>query len=132
MTGFLRISLALFTLATLPGGAVAQDVIGLWRTEATERGYLEIDVQPCGAALCGTIARARNLAGEAGPYEYTGRQIFWDMQATGAAGSWDGGKIWDPRNDRTFNARMSVNGGQLSVAGCVLGLCQSQTWLRVR
>lgn len=132
MTVYLRFFLTLLTFAALPLTAAAQDITGLWRTEATERGYLEIDVQPCGAALCGTIARGRNLAGETGPYEHTGRQIFWDMTATGAAGSWDGGKIWDPRNGRTYNSRMSVNGGQLSVSGCVLGLCQSQTWLRVR
>jgi uncharacterized protein (DUF2147 family) len=105
-----------------------QDDNGLWRTEFTERGHLEIEFAPCGAAPCGTILRVRDPEGTIGPYEYVGRQIVWDMMPAGTQGGWTDGKIWDPRNGRTFNSRMALENGNLVVTGCVLGNCQSQTW----
>ena len=47
----------------MPIAATAQDATGLWRTEATQEGYLEVQIAPCGAELCGTILRARDLQG---------------------------------------------------------------------
>jgi uncharacterized protein (DUF2147 family) len=40
-------------------------------------------------------------------------------------------RIWDPRNDRTFNSRMETRGDTLVVSGCVMGICQRQQWQRV-
>lgn len=125
-------SLFILALFVLPTSAFAQDANGLWPTQTNEQGYLEIEIEKCGAALCGTIVRARNPDGVSGPYEHLGKRMIWDMKPTDQAGSWANGKIWDPRNGRTFNSRMTLENGQLSVAGCVLGICQSQTWVRVR
>ncbi len=122
--------LATCVLATLPFAAVAQDATGTWRTEATNEGALEIQIAPCGANLCGTIARAIGPDGQSGPYPHLGRQMVWDMAPNGA-GQWSGGKIWDPRNDRTFNSKMELRGAALVVSGCFLGICQGMTWQRV-
>jgi uncharacterized protein (DUF2147 family) len=133
MTLIRLILLFLIATAILPTIAVAQaEVTGLWRTEDTERGHLEINISPCGAALCGIIVAARSAQAETSPYEHLNRRMVWDMQATSKPGSWTGGKIWDPRNGRTFNSRMALEKGKLKVSGCVLGVCQSQTWTRVR
>ncbi len=121
--------LAKLLLCALPVMAAAQDATGVWRTEATQEGYLEVQIAPCGAALCGTILRARDLAGKEQAYPHTGRKMIWDMVADGA-GRWSGGKIWDPRNDRTFNSRMQLADRKLEVSGCFLGICQAQTWRR--
>jgi len=117
-------------LATLPLTAAAQDATGTWRTETTDEGYLEIVMAPCGAALCGTISRAIGPDGQPGDYPHLGREIVWDMVPVGA-GKWDDGKIWDPRNDNTFNSKMELQGTNLRVSGCFLGFCQGQTWQRV-
>ena len=122
------LALALLIAAPLPG--LAQDATGLWRSEATEEGTIEVKIAPCGAALCGTILRARDLTGAEQPYPHSGKQMIWDMVADGP-GKWSGGQIWDPRNDRTFAAKMALSGNRLIVAGCVLGICQRQNWQRV-
>jgi len=114
----------------LAGAAQAQDATGLWRTEATNEGYLEIRIAPCGANLCGTIERARDSSGVEGPYPHIGRQMVWNMEPNGP-GAWRRGKIWDPRNDRTFNSKMVLSGNTLTVSGCILGLCDGQDWQRV-
>lgn len=121
-------ALALLTAAPLQ--ATAQDATGLWRSEATDEGYIEVRIAPCGAALCGTIQRARDLAGVEQPYPHSGKRMIWDMVADGP-GKWSDGQIWDPRNDRTFASRMELKGNRLIVAGCVLGICQRQDWQRV-
>ena len=129
-----RITLA-FALALkvvfLPGGAMAEGVIGTWRTDATTEGHLEIRIATCGEALCGEIVRARDPQGVAGPFEHIGRQMVWNMMPTSEPNAWDGGKIWDPRTDRTFNSRMELTNAGLAVSGCVLGFCRSQLWQRV-
>ena len=122
---------ALFLLSlALPGAAQAQDATGLWRTEATGEGYLEVRIAPCGAALCGTILRARDLQGQEQSYPHVGRWMIRNMAPDGP-GRWTDGDIWDPRNDRTFRSKMELSGNSLTVSGCVLGFCQSQVWSRV-
>lgn len=128
----LRSLLTLIAALILPSAVLSQDLKGVWRTESTERGHIEVEISQCGAALCGTIIRARDPDGVSGPYEHLGRKMIWNMMPTGTKGAWDSGKIWDPRNGRTYNSRMALQNGKLVVTGCMLGICQSQTWLAVR
>ena len=58
-------------VAFFPSGAMAEGVLGTWRTEATSEGHLEIRIVACGEALCGEIIRARDPQGKVGPYELT-------------------------------------------------------------
>ena len=118
--------------AITPSLAPAQGAAGLWRTEATDQGYLEVKVAPCaGGNLCGTIIRARDLQGQEQPYPHSGKRMIWDM-APKSDTVWEGGRIWDPRNNRTFASRMTLAGNQLNVSGCFIGICQAQTWQRVQ
>jgi uncharacterized protein (DUF2147 family) len=119
-------------LMWLPLAAMAQDVAGVWRTELTEEGHLEVHIEACGATiLCGTIVRARDLDGNEQPYEHTGKRMIWDMVASSPT-SWIDGQIWDPRDDRTYSSRMELSEGNLLVSGCVFRICQTQTWKRDR
>lgn len=108
---------------------VAQEINGIWRTEMSEEGYLEIRIEECGATLCGTILRALDPEGNEGPYEHTGKRMIWDMVASGPA-NWVDGQIWDPRTNRTYQSRMELSGDRLLVSGCVFRICQTQTWQR--
>ena len=42
-----------------------------------------------------------------------------------------GGKIYDPNSGKTYDSKIGVNAnGTLKVEGCVLVVCQAQTWKR--
>ena len=46
-------------------------------------------------------------------------------------GRWTGGKIYDPGEGKTYDARIRINpDGTLKLEGCVLIVCQAQTWRR--
>ncbi len=122
-----------FVSALLMGASLsaqAQDINGLWRTELTEQGYLEVSIEACETnMLCGTILRARDPEGNEQPYEHTGKRMIWGMVASGPT-NWGDGKIWDPRNDRTVNSRLELSGDTLLVTGCMFRICQTQNWQR--
>ena len=47
------------------------------------------------------------------------------------AGRWTGGKIYNPGDGKTYASRLALNpDGTLKVSGCVLVICQAQTWTR--
>jgi uncharacterized protein (DUF2147 family) len=46
-------------------------------------------------------------------------------------GKWTGGKLYDPASGKTYNGKLTANAdGTLKVEGCVLMVCQAQTWRR--
>jgi uncharacterized protein (DUF2147 family) len=47
------------------------------------------------------------------------------------AGRWTGGKIYSPEEGKTYDSKMRINpDGTLKLEGCVLVICQKQTWRR--
>src|SRR5215218_8818899 len=45
-----------------------------------------------------------------------------------AAGSWSGGKLYDPATGKTYSGKIAANpDGTLKVQGCVFMICQTQT-----
>lgn len=109
-----------------------QGVIGIWQTEASERGYLHVSIKNCDEALCGKIIAAFSLEGEpSSDFEHIGKDMVWDMKSKGAT-SWSKGKIWDPTKDKTYKSKMTLAGDTLSVSGCVLMVCRGQDWTRVK
>ncbi|MBR2573809.1 MAG: DUF2147 domain-containing protein [Loktanella sp.] len=115
----------------LAGAASAQDAaIGTWQTEVDDGAFAYITIAPCGAAVCGSIARTFNSEGE---YQSPnlGRQIVIDMAPNGD-GSYNG-QVWRPSNDRIYMGKMDVAGDALRLRGCVAGglICASQNWVRI-
>lgn len=48
-----------------------------------------------------------------------------------APGKWAGGKLYDPASGKTYKGKISADpNGALKVEGCVLIVCQTQTWKR--
>ena len=110
----------------------ADPVIGSWKTQPDDNGHFGfVDVEPCGAEICGVIGKAYDGAGKELASENVGKQMIWAMQAEGG-GQYKGGKIWAPDRNKTYNSRMALNGDTLKVEGCVLGICRGQTWTRVK
>ena len=72
-----RLSYLLAIFLILPASlAHAQSAVGVWKTQNTEEGHLEVRIADCGAKLCGTIVGAVNTQGESGPYEHMGRRLI--------------------------------------------------------
>ncbi|THH35649.1 DUF2147 domain-containing protein [Aliishimia ponticola] len=122
----------LFATATLvtalSSAAIAEPAAGRWKTETGETGgYLHVDIAPCGAKLCGTIAKVVGNANTS----IVGRQMITGMSPKGG-GKYSGGKIWAPDVDKTYRSKMQLSGNTLKVSGCVGPICRSQNWTRLQ
>ena len=112
---------ALCALAGMAGAAMADDLIGDWRTAADDNGNTGlIRVTQCGASLCGTLVQAYDPSGSVMDSENVGRQIIWDTNPTGEPGMY-AGRLYSPDRDATYRSRLQLSGGTLVVSGCVLG-----------
>ena len=113
------------------GAAAADPALGTWQTQPDEGVYAHINMTPCGAAVCGTIARTFNASGE---YQSPnlGKQIVINMQPDGS-GKY-AGKVWRPSNNKVYIGKMTVSGNALKLSGCVAGglICSKQTWNRIQ
>ncbi|MCP4817658.1 MAG: DUF2147 domain-containing protein [Shimia sp.] len=120
---------AAMTFATA-GIASADPILGMWKTEVDDGSYAHIDMKPCGAKICGTIAKTFNGDGE---YKSPniGKKLVIDMEAKG--GGAYAGEVWRPSNDKIYIGKMQLNGNKIKLKGCVAGglLCSSQNWTRL-
>lgn len=109
--------------------ALADPVVGVWKTQVDDGAYAYVEFVPCGDKFCAAITRTFNAEGE---YQSAnlGRQLVWDMVAQNN-GRYGKGKIWQPSTDKVFNSKMKLDGDTLYVSGCVAILCKKQTWSRV-
>jgi uncharacterized protein (DUF2147 family) len=128
----------LFALATAlviaAGAALADPVEGMWKTKPDDNGkFGNVEIAPCGAKFCGVLVKAFDETGAEVESPNVGKQIVWDMTANGD-GTYGGGKVWAPDRDKTYKAKMALNGDSLGVSGCVLGgaICRESMWTRVK
>lgn len=114
------------------GMAMAEPLLGMWRTTADDNGNTGlIEVAPCGAKLCGTLVKSFDSSGAERASENIGRKIISETVPAG-----DGqykGKVYSPDRDKTYNSKLQLNGDTLKVSGCVMGICRDGgTWQRVK
>jgi len=115
----------------LPASLGASTLEGTWLTPPDRNGITaHIEARPCGAALCGTIARTFDPAGREVRTPNLGRTVFWDMKPTGA-GTYEG-RAYVPAHDRNYDGVISLAGNRAEVSGCLGPVCMGQTWQRVR
>ena len=126
------------TLATAAPAFAADPVEGEWVTQ--DKGG-KVRVAPCpGKAdrMCGVttsvkdptkVLDVKNPDAALRTKPLLGQQVMRDFKAA-APGRWTGGKIYDPKTGKTYDSKMSVDSGSLKVAGCILMVCQTQTWTR--
>ena len=137
----MRLFPALFPLLAASGAAAAAPgaVQGLWLTD-DHKGVVRI--APCGAALCGTIAKVADTSGAAPKTDIhnpdarlRGRAILGLPVLTGFvdAGSYWKGRAYDPKSGKTYRSTLELNpDGTLKVSGCILFICEAKRWTRVR
>ncbi|MGA0235296.1 MAG: DUF2147 domain-containing protein [Alphaproteobacteria bacterium] len=139
MKSFLRawIGLALGLAALFPAvakadGHASHEVVGLWDTAyvGNPPRYLVVDIGPCesdSSLYCGEIIEAPDADN---PEYFLTKLILFDLQDLGE-GIFGKGKVWNPLDNNVYTGKMELmeNGG-LKVAGCIIGICQSQEWTR--
>jgi len=59
-----------------------------------------------------------------------GLPLITGFKPTGP-GKWGDGRIYNPQDGKTYKSKLELAGnGTLKVSGCVLVICQAQTWTR--
>jgi len=118
-----------------PAAAEAIAPNGLWLSAS---GYLEIEVAPCGEALCGKVTKVRENRSMAGTplseaQSPLGMKILTDMKPTGK-GTFRG-SIYNRDNGKTYDCEIrSLSSDRLQVRAYKLIplFGKTQIWTRVR
>ena len=115
----------------ISGSAEARSPIeGRWK-----KGNLQIDIRPCGRALCGTVVRAspkQQARAERGSgTELIGATLIKDIRPAGR-GSYKARVFVPDRNMHALGRIQQVAPNRLKVSGCVLAaICKSANWVRI-
>ena len=111
----------------------ADPIVGNWRTIADDNGNSGlIAVSECGAKICGVLVKSYDKNGKSVKSPNVGRKLIWDMVNTGGGG-YGKGKVYSPDRDKTYSGKLQLAGNNLTVQGCVLGICRNGgTWSRVK
>jgi uncharacterized protein (DUF2147 family) len=132
-------------LALAAAPALAADPVqGEWLVQS---GKARVRIAPCADRadrLCGLVSWLKAPLGDDGrpvrdannpdPSLRTrpviGLPLIRDFRNAGA-GRWTGGRIYDPETGKSYNSKLRLNpDGTLKVEGCILVVCQAQTWRR--
>jgi len=130
----------LSALLWLAAGSSSRQVEGYWITADRTAA---VRIAPCGAKVCGTITRViargswvpstdvNNPQPSSRSRPLVGLQVLSGFASSGV--TWINGSAYDPKTGRSYRARLTPNAdGTLTVTGCVLFICQSQRWTRMR
>ena len=110
----------------------ADPVVGMYKTQPGDDGnYGHVEIYECGGEICGVIRKAFNGAGAEIPSDNIGKRMIWAMKPQGG-GAYGKGKIWAPDRDKTYSSKMRLTGATLKVSGCVIAICRSHTWTKVK
>lgn len=118
-------------LTAMPAAAAKSPIEGRWKN-----GTMVIDIAPCGRNLCGTVVKAsprqQAKAERGSDTELIGARLITGIERTGP-GTYRGRVFVADRDMHASGTIRQLNGNQLKVRGCVLGvICKSRTWDRVR
>ena len=120
---------AAFSVALAGAAWAADPVEGVWASPVNDDGAsIEVTIAPCGAEFCGVITKVKG-----GDQSSQGERMLWGMKAAGG-GSYSGGKVWAPDDDKTYRGKLALSGNSLKISGCVLGgaVCRGETFTRVK
>ncbi|MBT2130656.1 DUF2147 domain-containing protein [Aliiroseovarius lamellibrachiae] len=126
-----RVLAAVAVTFTMAAPALADPVLGVWKTQVDDGHYAHVTFSKCGGEkICGVISKAFDASGEI-TTPNIGKRLVWDMQAQGD-GYYKNGTIWQPSTGKEFSSKMTMSGNSLKVSGCVALFCKKQTWTRVK
>ena len=116
----------------------AEPLSGVYKTmpSKTTGGWAYVKFGACkdnNSLTCGTLIKAFSKNGKAiKDYEHKGKYIVWDMKQEGNK-NFSGGKIKDYSDGKIYNSKMEItSNNKIGVSGCVLFICQSQEWNKLK
>jgi uncharacterized protein (DUF2147 family) len=134
----IRLAFIAAAAITAAPALAAPDINGDWVTQ--DRTAL-VTIAPCGAALCGTIAKAliikpghpqtdvHNPDPHLRSRKLIGMKILSGFSPR--RDRWDKGRIYDPESGKSYRSLLKLNPDHsLKVSGCIAFFCQSQRWTR--
>jgi uncharacterized protein (DUF2147 family) len=152
MRHLLVLSFALFAASA---SAQSPGVMGTW---LTQKGTAQVKIGPCAdpgqGPLCGVVVGLINPRNESGQVvapetatdyhnpdpalrsrKMIGIALFWGFRATSDPNSFEGGKIYNGENGKTYSANISLQAdGKLRLRGFVGSpmFGETQLWTRIR
>ena len=130
----LILSMAVIILTGLGAAVSADPLTGLWQTPPDRKDLVShIEVSRCGGAFCGRVLRSFDSEGAQVRTPNIGKRIFWGVKPLGD-GDYGKGRAWVPLLDINVSARLSLSESheKLTVSGCKVFICDSQTWTRLK
>jgi len=64
------------------GAALADPVVGMWKTQVDDGAFAHVAMAACGANVCGTIAKTFDASGPIDS-DKVGKRLVWDMEPEG-------------------------------------------------
>lgn len=129
----------LLSIAMSAPASAAAPISGLWLT--TEKDSI-VEIGPCGAALCGRIARILKPNPKGPPRDTNNPDpALRNRPIQGLAilsGFRDAGKNWqgtayDPRAGKSYRSYLTLmRDGTLEVKGCLGPFCRTKSWTPTR
>lgn len=121
-------ALVLFFVSPVFAGS-PNAILGEWVTEE-DKSFVEI--YQCDELYCGRIVWLKNPRDEEGKEKLDkknpdeslrsrkliGMPILWGFRY-GGEGQWEGGKIYDPQNGKTYSCKIKLEGQKLRVRGFI-------------
>ncbi len=121
MSAIVRVLLFAVVVAAFAGAApgASADVTGVW---LTEKGDAKIKIAPCGDQLCGHIVwmlkplddEGKEKLDKNNPDEALRARPILGLKLLNGfvrdAGAWTGGHIYSPRDGKSYNANMVLDG----------------------
>ena len=138
---------AIILIAFSLPAAAQMNPVGHWQTvdEKTQQPKSQVRITESGGVLTGTVEKLlrRQAKQDAVCTECTddrkgapllGMEIICGAQKAEGKEVWEGGKILDPENGRTYTLRMTPieAGKKLEVRGSIGPFGRTQTWVRVQ
>ena len=116
----------------------AEPLEGVYKTNPSKKtgGWAYVKFGACkenNRFTCGTLIKAFSKTGKAiKNYEHKGKYVVWDMKKEGNK-NFSGGKIKDYGDGKVYNSKMEIiSKNKIGVSGCVLFICQSQEWDKLK
>lgn len=132
------IAAALALGGTILPAAAETDSHNVFGTFYTEAGTSRVTISDCGdGSPCGRVSAINPNVLEPGtsPEDVltkSGDPVLGLLMLQGfdrKKNDWRGGTIYDPENDKTYDARLKrLANGDLQLKGCVGPICQTQVW----